>query len=357
MGESRPARWLIVLAFAAVFLIWGSSYIAIRFAVETLPPILMPGVRFTIAGALLIGWTRARGAPAPTRKQWRDAAIAGALLFLINNSLLTWSQANGLPSGLAAVIIGSTPMFVVLFQWLGGGTRPSVIMIGGIALSTVGIVALINPAGALQAQQFNPLLGLCPLIAAATWAAGSLYARGAELPKNALLSTGMQLFSGGVLLLLFSVVSGDAARLDIGSVSLKSLLATVHLGFFASIIGFSAFVWLMRTVTPAQVMTYAYVNPVVAVFLGWLLAGETLTVETLLAAALSIAGVFVIVAQQSSRNTDRQTLKHLATEKQQKHAEDALSSPFSGHTRFWRSRKLAPTADGRSEKFNAHDRS
>jgi len=301
----RPARWLIILAFAAVFLIWGSSYIAIRFAVETMPPILMPGVRFTIAGLILIGWTRARGAPAPTRSQWRAAAIAGGLLFLVNNSLLSWSQANGLPSGLAAVIIGTTPMFIVIFQWLGGAGRPRAIIVGGIALSTIGIIALMNPAQAIGANAFNPLLGLCVLIAAAAWAGGSLFARGADLPRHSLLATGMQLLTGGLMLLVLSVVTGDAGRLDLSIISTRSLFALAHLTFSSSILAFSAFVWLMRVVSPAQATTYAYVNPVIAVILGAVLAGETLTRDTLIAAAVIIVGVFIIVMQQGVNRRER----------------------------------------------------
>ncbi len=304
---TRPATWLIVLAFALVYLIWGSSYIGIRFAVQTIPPFFMAGFRFLVAGLLLFAWGRLRGAPMPTRSNWRSAVIATIPLFLVNNSLLVWSQSQGLPSGLAAVVIASTPMWVVLITWFSpGGKRPSWMVMTGIALSSIGIVALANPAQALQAH-FNPLLVLAPLIAAIAWAVGSLYGRTADLPKDAPLSTGLQLMAGGVMVLILSAVTGDMARFDPARISTESWIAWVHLGLMASVVAFTAFTWLMRNIAPARVMTYAYVNPVIAVFLGWLLANETLDGATLLAAAVIIGGVFLIVADQGRRRSDHAT--------------------------------------------------
>ncbi|MDX2163088.1 MAG: EamA family transporter [bacterium] len=304
----RPARWLIILAFLTVYLIWGSSYIGIRFAVETIPPFLMAGTRFAAAGLILIAWSRVIGCPLPTRSNWRAAVLASLPMFLINNSLLVWAQAQGLPSGIAAVVIASTPMWVVLLTWMRPhGKRPSVRVAAGIGLGTLGIVLLANPAQAVG-ERFDPLLVLCIVIAAAAWAFGSLYGRTADLPKSAPLSTGMQLLTGGGMILILSVVSGDAASFDPASVQLSSVIAMTHLTLMSSVIAFTAFTWLMRTVAPARAMTYAYVNPVVAVFLGWLLAGETLDWVTLIAAGVIIAGVFLIVAEPGKAKAKQRTL-------------------------------------------------
>ncbi|MFN8530070.1 MAG: EamA family transporter [Anaerolineae bacterium] len=298
---ARPALWLIVLAFASVYTIWGSSYIGIRFAVETIPPFLMAGSRFLAAGLILFVWSRLRGAPMPTRRQWMSSAIASAPMFLVNNSLLVWSQAQGLPSGIAAVVIASTPMWVVLLQWLlPNGKRPGLMIFIGIALSSTGIILLSNPAHAAATHEFNPLLVFAPAIAAIGWAIGSLYARKADLPDSSTMSTGTQLLTGGVMVLLLSVVTGDAAQFNLSAVTLRSALSVVHLTLFSSVIAFTAFTWLMRVVSPARAMTYAYINPVIAVFLGWLLAGETLDVGTLISAAIIISGVFLIVMEQGA---------------------------------------------------------
>lgn len=292
---AKPARWLIILAFLAVYLIWGSSYIGIRFAIETLPPFLMAAVRFLIAGGLLFGWNLLRRTPLPTRANWRAAFIAGGLLFLINNSMLAWAQDHGLPSGIASVVLSTVPIWVVMMNWLIlRNPRPNISVFLGSALGLFGIILLVNPTNV--DSTLDPFLVLVILGAAAAWAAGSLYARQADLPQNASLSTGMQLITGGSQLLLLSIITGDAARLDVAQISLSSVLAVLHLLLFSSIVAFSAYVWLIRVVPPERAATYAYVNPVIAVFLGWLLAGETLEPITLVAAAIIILAVFLIIS-------------------------------------------------------------
>lgn len=294
---AKPARWLIILAFLAVYLIWGSNYLAIRFAVETLPPFLMAGSRIACAGLILLAWSFFRGVPLPTKANWRAAFIAGGLLFLCNNSMISWSQAQGLPSGIASVISATVPIWVVIINWLIlRTTRPSINILGGIALGMVGIVLLMNPTSV--EGEINPFLALVMVLAALAWAVGSLYASQADLPKTPSLSTGMQLLMGGTQIIVLSIVSGDAAQLDIANVSLQSVLATVYAMIFTSIIGFSAYVWLIRVTSPERAATYAYVNPVVAVFLGWFIAGETLTPITLLAVGIIIFGVFLIISDK-----------------------------------------------------------
>jgi drug/metabolite transporter (DMT)-like permease len=291
-SSSQPARWLVILAFATIYLIWGSTYLAIAFAVETLPVFLMSATRFLMAGALVLAWTLARGTPRPTRAQWRSAFIAGFLLFVLNNSLLVGAEHDGLPSGIAALLIATTPMWFVLLNWVrSGGERPGVGVFAGLALGTLGIVLLVNPG---NAAGVNPVGAVMVIAAALCWSVGSMYARGASLPKNTVLSIGMQLVAGGLMQLVLAVVSGEVADFDPARVTALSVASMAYLGIMSSIIAFTAFSWLMRVTSPARVATYAYVNPVVAVLLGWALNGEPLQPRTFVAAAIIVFAVVLI---------------------------------------------------------------
>lgn len=288
---NKPSRWLLIAAFAAIYLIWGSSYIGIHFAIQSLPPFLMTGIRFLLSGGVLIAWALLRGAPLPTRINWRAAAITGFLLFMLNNGGIVWAEANGAPTGIVAVLIATVPMWIVVLTWLKpGGTFPGSMVIGGLVFGFLGIILLFDPAGAAV----NPIWIAVVLGAAFCWAFGSLYARSAPLPQSATLSTGMQLFAGGVFQMIASILTGDLASFDPTNVSAVSILAVVYLAIMSSVLAYSAFVWLMRVSTPTRVATYAYVNPVVAVLLGWLLANEPLTPRTIVAAAIIIASVIMI---------------------------------------------------------------
>lgn len=291
MTSNHPSRWLLVAAFAAIYTIWGSSYIAIHFAIQSIPPFLMTGLRFTSAGVLLFGWAMLRGAPLPSLANWRAAAIVGGIMFLINNASIVWAEGHGVPSGIVAVLIATVPMWIVVLNWLKpGGAFPGSIVIAGLALGFGGIILLSSPD-----QTTVNLIGVgIVLIGAFAWAYGSLYTRTAMLPKSSILSIGMQLFCGGAMQLVISLLIGEFAQFDLAQVSAISIVATVYLAIVSSIIGYSAFVWLMRVVAPEKVATYAYVNPVVAVFLGWLLASEPLTPRTLAAAAIIIFAVILI---------------------------------------------------------------
>jgi drug/metabolite transporter (DMT)-like permease len=298
LARSAPSPWLVIAAFAAIYLIWGSTYLAIRFAIETMPPLIMAGVRFLIAGGLLYGWTRLRGTPRPTGTNWRAAALIGALLLLGGNGAVTWAE-QWVPSGLAALLIATEPLWIVLLAWLWGGDRPSLGIAVGLALGLVGIVLLIGPGELVGGPHIDPVGALAVLIASVSWAAGSLYSRRAPLPAAPLLGTGMEMLVGGTLLLLAGLATGEAAQLHLEALSLRSALALTYLIVFGSIVAFSAYVWLLRVVTPARASTYAYVNPVVAVFLGWALAGEAITPLTLVAAAVIVTAVALIVMQQA----------------------------------------------------------
>jgi drug/metabolite transporter (DMT)-like permease len=300
-----PSRTQLVAAFAAVYLIWGSTYLAIRIAVETLPPFLLAGARFLIAGTVLYGWMRLRGAERPTRRHWLAALVVGALLLAGGNGMVVWAE-QVLPSSVAALLISAVPIWMTLLDWLRpGGSRPTGATFVGLALGFVGVALLFGPdalSGKLGGASLFSMGVL--LLAGISWAAGSLYSRGAPMPRVPLLGTGMEMIAGGVLLLVLGVVVGEPARLHPQAVALASVMALVYLIIFGSLVGFSAYIWLLRNTTTARASTYAYVNPVVAVFLGWAFLHESLSPRTLLAAAVIIGGVVVITtfrARESAR--------------------------------------------------------
>ncbi|HET7091052.1 MAG TPA: drug/metabolite exporter YedA [Anaerolineae bacterium] len=303
-----PARWRMLVAFAAIYTIWGSTYLAIRFAIETMPPFLMGGARYLIAGAILYALTRRSRAAAVPRIHWRSAFIVGGLLLLGGNGGVIWAE-QVIPSGLAALLIATVPLWMALLNWLrGDNVRPNLGVTLGLALGLLGIVFLVSPGESAGGDQVNSLGVLVLVLAALSWSIGSLYSRKAQLPAEPLLATAMEMLAGGALLLVAGLLTGEAGQLRLDQVSPRSLLALGYLIVFGSLVGFSAYVWLLRVSTPARVSTYAFVNPVVAVFLGWALAGESLTPRTLVAAAVIVTAVVLIVANQArtlpQRNAD-----------------------------------------------------
>lgn len=293
-ARAEPTRARLIAAFAAVYLIWGSTYLAIRFAIETLPPFLMAGTRFLVAGAILYAFTRARGAARPTRAHWRSTAIVGALLLWVGNGGVTWAE-QWVPSGVTALLVATVPFWMVLADWLRpGGTRPGAMVVGGLLLGFTGLVILIGPASWPGGEGVHPLGAAVLMVSTVAWSVGSIYSRGADLPERPLQATGMEMLAGGALLTALGLASGEAARFDPGTVSLRSWLALLYLIVFGSLVGFSAYIWLLGVTAPARAATYAYVNPVVAVLLGWGLAGETLAPRTLAAVVVIIGAVALI---------------------------------------------------------------
>src|SRR5688500_4985453 len=286
-------RTRLLAAFAAVYVIWGSTYLAILYAIETLPPFLMAGARFLVAGAVLYGWARLRGVPRPRGLHWRSAAIVGALLLLGGNGGVVWAGQR-VPSGLAALLVATVPVWMVSLEWLRGGTRPTRGVVAGLLLGMAGLAMLIGPGEFAGGRGADTLGAIVLVIASLSWATGSIYSRGAPLPKSPLLTTGMEMLAGGVLLAILGLATGELGRLDVGAATAKSWLSLLYLILFGSLVGFTAYIWLLKVSTPAKVSTYAYVNPVVAVMLGWLFASEPLSLRMLLAAAVIIAGVALI---------------------------------------------------------------
>ncbi len=297
---SNPPRWQVIAAFAAVYLIWGSTYLGIRFAIETIPPYLMAGTRFLAAGVLLYVWQRLYGVPRPNRLHWRSALIIGGLLLLGGNGSVTWAEQR-VPSGLASLLIATVPLWISLLDWLRpGGTRPGGRVIAGLVVGFVGMVVLVGPTSLAGGSQVDPAGALALLGAALSWAVGSLYSRTphAQQPDSPLMGTAIEMLAGGALLMMVALVRGELTRFDPAAVSLRSGLALGYLILFGAIVGFSCYIWLLKVTTPARASTYAYVNPIVAVFLGWALASEPLSPRTLIAAPMIIAAVVLITSYQ-----------------------------------------------------------
>ena len=293
----EPSKLQIILAFAAIYVLWGSTYLFIRWGVETIPPFLMAGARHVIAGALLLAWTRRNNTEKPTRAQWLVCTAIGALLLVGGNGGVTWAEQR-VPSGLAALLVATMPLWMVLLDWLRpGGARPHGGAAVGLLLGFAGVAVLVGPSK-LGANHVDPLGAVVVVLAALSWAIGSLYSRRAKLPASLLQAAAMQSVTGGFLLLALGSATDEWTRLDFTAVSVRSVLSLGCLIVFGSLLGFTAYIWLLRATTPSRVSTYAYVNPVVAVLLGWTFAGEPLTGRMLGATALIVAAVALVITSQ-----------------------------------------------------------
>ena len=289
---SVPRRWKIVLAFLAVYLCWGMTYLAMRIAVRDIPPHLMSGARFLVAGLVLYLWTRGRGDPKPTAPQWRSAAMVGGFLLLGGNATVAWAEQQ-VPSGLAAVLIAVAPIWMVAFEWARGGPRPGKRVIAGLILGLAGVALLVSPEGD-SATQVNLIGAAMLVLASASWAWGSVISKSAPLPKSPFLATSMEMIGGGVLLLLTALAVGQVAHFRPTEVSAHAVLAWLFLVVFGSLVGFTAYIWLLGVTSIAKAGTYAYVNPIVAVFLGWAILDEPVTGRTLIAALVILVGVALV---------------------------------------------------------------
>jgi drug/metabolite transporter (DMT)-like permease len=293
-SRQRPGRTRIALAFAAVYLVWGSTYLAIRYAIESIPPFLMAGTRFIIAGGALYLWARLTGAKRPSRRVWVATAVTGILMLAVGNGAVTWSEQR-IPSGLAALLVASVALWMVLLEFLRkNGTRPTRLSIVGLMVGFSGVALLVGPAALSNARDLDVLAALVLVGASLSWAAGSVYSRVLPRPESTSVGSGMQMLAGGVVLLIVGVSSGELARFDVAAVTTRSALSVGYLVVFGSLVGFTAYAWLLRVCTPAAVATYAYVNPMVAMLLGWLIAGEEFGPRMIVAAAIILSGVALI---------------------------------------------------------------
>ncbi len=297
MSDPRPASaslGRLVAAFAAVYVLWGSTYLGIRFSIETLPPFFTQGVRYFLAGVVMFAWALLSGAPRPSRREWGGAAVTGFLLFVCGSGGLVWAE-HSIPSGVAALVVATEPMSFVLIEAMRRRRMPRGAVLAGIALGSAGLAILAGPGMVLGSGRFDLAAMAVLVVGTFCWAGGSLFSRGSRLPASPVMATAVTLLFGGALLALVGVGAGELGRFDPAAVSAKSVLATVYLFVFGSIVGFSAYLWLLRVTTASRVSTYAYVNPIVAVFLGWALAGEALTPRVFLASVVIVGAVAVVI--------------------------------------------------------------
>src|SRR5258706_1028030 len=290
------------LALLALYIVWGSTYLAIRFAVETIPPFMHAALRFLLSGAILFVWRRMAGDEMPTLENWKSTAIVGALLLLGGNGLVALAEKT-VPSGIAALMISTSPFWLVLFESLRAkGSKPTWLSILGLVVGFGGVVLLVGPAEITgYGQKFDSFGTIMLLIAPILWSLGSIYARGADMPKSTLMSTGMQMLAGSVALFIVSMATGELNGFSFGQVSLRSWEGLAYLVTFGSLVGFVSYGWLIHNAPVSLFSTYAYVNPVVAVFLGWLLAGEVLNARIVVASAIIVgSGIVINYARQIS---------------------------------------------------------
>jgi len=289
-AASRTYSIQIALAFAAIYLVWGSTYLAIRYAVETIPPLVTAGIRHSVAGGILLAWAWARGFR-PTRAHWISGIVVGALFFLIGHGTLHWAE-QYVGSGLAALLIATEPMFILVLAWSMGQQRISRLSALGLGLGVVGVALLTRAELTVKGSSLLALLAV--LTGSLSWSAGVVISPKLKLPSDALGRTALPTICGAVMLLAAAGLTGEFHATDWASISLKSILGLAYLIVFGSVIAFTAYTWLLQRCPPALVATHTYANPVVAVFLGWLLASEPLTMRVVLASVAILAAIVLI---------------------------------------------------------------
>lgn len=298
-----PPTLKLVVAFAAVYIIWGSTYLAINFVVMPdpsvpgsvgLPPFIMAGARFVLAGAILYTWALYKGAARPTRSHWANTALIGTLLLCGGNGGVVWAE-KFVPSGLTALLVATVSLWIVLVDWLRPrGVQPTMKVVLGVFLGLAGVGILVFKKDFAGGQRVDPVGAGVLVFAAFSWAVGSVLAKHRKLPSSGLLTTGMEMLCGGISLLVFGTLMGDWGKLELTHVSPKAVISLVYLVMFGSLIGFTAYMWLLKHTAPTKAATYAYVNPIVAVILGWWLNHEPLSWRTAIAAAVIVTGVVFI---------------------------------------------------------------
>jgi drug/metabolite transporter (DMT)-like permease len=302
--KPAPPRLAIIAAFAALYLIWGSTYLGIRLAIESIPPLLMAGVRFFLAGIVMYVIAHWQGAPKSSFAEWRTALIVGSCLLFFGNGSVTVAE-QWVPTGLASLLVATVPIYIALLAWLSGAApRPRPFVLLGLAGGFVGVVVLVGPA--LTAP---PIAGsrhagagmLILLFGSLLWSIGSLYSRRARSAASPFLSSAQTMLCGGALMMIAGFAHGEARTFRLDQVTPLSLGAFAYLVLIGAIVGYTAYIWLLRHCDPSKVATYAYVNPVVAVLLGALFAGETLTARSALAAAIIIGSVAIVITAQQAK--------------------------------------------------------
>ncbi len=293
--SARRDRLLILLSFACIWFIWGSTFLVIRYAIVDIPPLLMCGLRLVLAGALLLGYAAATGALWPRGAEWRNAALVGVLLPGIGNAAVTLGVAH-VPSGLVALLVATIPLWMALLSSFGRHAAPPGRQAGlGLVLGFAGIALLLGPGvGLRHGASIEPVWALVPVLGSLSWAWGSLWSRRAVMPRSPLMSTAVGLTAAGIALVVLAALVGDFAHWRPAGTHAPAWAALLYLAVFGSVFGFGAYLFLLRRVAPAVVATYAFVNPIVAMALGWAIGGEVLTPRTFSAAAMVLAAVLLI---------------------------------------------------------------
>jgi len=310
-AERSAKSALIWTAMLAVYIFWGSTYLGMRFAIESIPPFLMAATRFLIAGTILFVWRRASGDPLPTWRQWRSAGTVGLLLLLGGNGGVVWAEQR-IPSGIAALLVGSVPLWMTVLDELlrrfaphrrPAEARPGWISLIGILIGFAGIALLVSPSELTGlGGEIDPLGALVVTLAALSWAAGSLYSRTAELPEAPLMGSAMEMLVGGAALMVAGTLTGEWSQVHPAAITAPSWLGLGYLIVFGSLGGYVAYTWLLRNAPTTLVSTYAYVNPIVAILVGNLLAQEPLTPRVLLAALIILGSVALITITQRRKS-------------------------------------------------------
>lgn len=297
VAATSPPLSKVVAAFAAIYVIWGSTYLGIRFTIETLPPFFTNGVRFALAGVVMYAWARVRRESRPSPREWAAGLVTGFLLFFCGTGAVIWAERgdHAVPSGVAALVVATEPLSFVLIEAVRRRRVPKGAIFAGLALGCVGLAILVGPGSILGGERFDA--AACAVLIGGTfcWASGSLFSRGSRMPATPVMATAVTLLAGGACLAALGLFTGELARFDPSGVSARSVAAVLYNFVFGSIVGFSAYLWLLRVTTVSRVSTYAYVNPIVAVFLGWALAGEALTPRVFVAAAVIVGAVALII--------------------------------------------------------------
>jgi drug/metabolite transporter (DMT)-like permease len=291
---------MVPLAYLAIYVIWGSTFLAIRLAVETIPPLLMMGVRCTIAGSLLLAAALIRR-ERPTARQWGIGMAAGALMFGLPYAAIASAELR-ITSGMAALLVATLPLWLVVIEWVRSG-RPSPRTLAGLGIGLFGVIVLVSNSLSVPAS-IAPMIAI--VVGELAWAVGSVYLQ-PRLPQSITLNAGMPLLSGGALLLVSSALVGEMRVFDLRAVTPASLAALGYLTLFGSIIAFSAYVFLLRSASASRVSTHAYVNPLIAVSLGVMLAGEPVTTSIVTASVVIAAGVALVLSARQNRSTFRAT--------------------------------------------------
>lgn len=304
-NQERGSELVLWLAFGAVYILWGSTYLALHFVLETMPPFLMAAFRFMIAGSIMLAFAKFSKQAWPTKEEFKNACIVGFLLLVVGNGGVVWAQ-QYIPSGVTALIVTIEPVWVVLLLWMkSNNQKPTPIFWLGILLGASGMFILVGASAFSHLEQLNPWGVLALLISSISWAVGSIYALSTKLPSSSSMSTGFQMLAAGICMLIIGSSSGEWINLELSEISTNSILGFLYLIIFGSLLGFTSYSYIVKKANPTNVSTYAYVNPIIAVFLGWYFGNERVESHTLVAAAFLISAVVLIIMKPELKFTTK----------------------------------------------------